>query len=232
MYLRFFLYSYVMPHVYAIANTKGGVGKSTLAVNMAVVAATHRHQVLLVDADPQTSGLQFLNARNDTRPHVAGIQLTQPVLHTQLPALAAPYDYVFIDVGGRDAPVFRSALVAADTILVPIVPSAFDTWAAEDVFAVLDELAASGDVDARVVLNQATPTIIAKEALQRLQSYLDARKITLMATILQRRTAWPRAVGEGLGVGEWEPAGKAAQELSQLTHELGMHDDEGSAATA
>ena len=221
-----------MPHVYAIANTKGGVGKSTLAVNMAVVAATKHHKVLLVDADPQASSLQFLNARNDTLPQFTGIQLTQPILHKQLPELSAPYDYVFIDVGGRDAPVFRSALVAADTILVPMVPSAFDTWAVDDVFDVLDELSASGDVDARVVLNQVTPTIIAKEALQSLQSHLDARKIVLMTTIIQRRTAWPRAVGEGLGVVEWEPAGKAAKELYQLARELGIHDDEGTAATA
>ena len=146
-----------MPHIYAIANTKGGVGKSTLAVNLAVVATAKGHKVLLVDADPQASSLQFLNARDDTRPKFAGIQLSQPILHKQLPELSAPYDYVFIDVGGRDAPVFRSALVAADTILVPMVPSAFDTWAADDVFDVLDELSASGDVDARVVLNQATP---------------------------------------------------------------------------
>lgn len=211
-----------MPHIYALANTKGGVGKSTLAVNLAVVAATARHQVLLVDADPQASGLQFLNARDDTRPHFAGIQLSQPILHKQLPALSAPYDYVFIDVGGRDAPVFRSALVAADTILVPMVPSAFDTWAAHDVFDVLDELSAGGAVDARVVLNQATPTIIAKEALRSLQSHLDARQVSLMATTIQRRTAWPRAIGEGLGVGELEPSGKAAQELYQLASELGI----------
>ena len=195
-----------MPHIYAIANTKG----STLAVNLAVVATAKGHKVLLVDADPQASSLQFLNARDDTRPKFAGIQLSQPILHKQLPELSAPYDYVFIDVGGRDAPVFRSALVAADTILVPMVPSAFDTWAADDVFDVLDELSASGDVDARVVLNQATPTIIARRLCR--ATHLDARKVSLMAAIIQSRTSrW-----KGLGVGEWEPSGKAAQELCQL----------------
>ena len=74
-----------MPHIYAIANTKGGVGKSTLAVNLAVVATAKGHKALLVDADPQASSLQFLNARDDTRPKFAGIQLSQPILHKQLP---------------------------------------------------------------------------------------------------------------------------------------------------
>ena len=47
-----------------------------------------------------------------------------------------------------------------------------------------------------------------------------------MVTVLHNRTAWPRSIGEGMGVGEWEPAGKAAQELSQLARELGLHVDE------
>ena len=122
--------------------------------------------------------------------------------------------------------MFRSALVAADTILIPMVPSVFDAWAAEDVFSVIDELTTGRPVDTRVVLNQATPTVIAKEALQSLQVALKERNIVLMVAVLQNRTAWPRSIGEGMGVGEWEPTGKAAQELYQLARELELHVDE------
>ena len=105
-------------------------------------------------------------------------------------------------------------------------PSVFDIWAAEDVFSVIDELTTGRSVDTRVVLNQVTPTIIAKEALQSLQVGLKERGIVLMVAVLQNRTAWPRAIGEGMGVGEWEPAGKAAQELYQLARELELYVDE------
>ena len=58
--------------------------------------------------------------------------------------LSYPYDYVFIDVGGRDAPVLRSAIGAADTILVPMILSAADSWAADDIFRIFDSLAELG----------------------------------------------------------------------------------------
>ena len=59
-----------MPNIFAVANTKGGVGKSTLTVNLAVLAASQGRRVLLVDADHQASSLQFLNARDDSLPAV------------------------------------------------------------------------------------------------------------------------------------------------------------------
>jgi len=211
-----------MAHIYCCANTKGGVGKSTLAVNLAVLTATEGRKVLLVDADPQASSLYFLYAREESRPTFKCVQLTQPILHRQLPELADPYDLVFIDVGGRDAPVLRSALLSADTILIPMVPSAFDVWASADIFTVIDELKATAEVDARVILNQTTPTIIAKEALESLRSQLAEHGIVLMSAVLQRRTAWPRAIGEGLGVVEHEPNGKATAELHSLARELGL----------
>ncbi len=219
-----------MPQVIAIANTKGGVGKSTLTVNLAAQAASAGNAVLIVDADPQSSSLQFLEVRDDNRSAIQGVQITKPILHRQLPKLSEPFDLVLIDVGGRDAPVFRSALVAADTILVPMVPAAFDTWASADVFAVIDELAtANEDLRTLVVLNQVTRTVVARGALEQLVKYLGENNATLLDTQIFNRTAWARSVGEGLSVSEWEPRGPAALELRLLSIELGVADE---AATA
>lgn len=213
-----------MAHVIAIANTKGGVGKSTLAVNLAVEAATADRKALLIDADPQGSSAQFLSVREDDRPQFQAVQLTKPTLHRQMRELSAPYDFVLIDVGGRDAPVLRSAIGAADTVLVPMVPSAFDAWASEDIFGVIEEIrVVNDDLRVRVVPNQVTTTISAREALEALKEGLSRSKgVELLDASLYNRTAWPRAVGEGLSVVEWEPKGKAAEELRHLSRILGI----------
>ncbi len=222
-----------MPHVIAIANTKGGVGKSTLAVNLAAQAAGAGATVLIVDADPQSSSLQFLEVRDDDRPAIQGVQITKPILHRQLPKLSEPFDLVFIDVGGRDAPVFRSALVASDTILVPMVPAAFDTWASADVFAVIDELTtANEDLRTLVVLNQVTRTVVAREALEHLVKYLGEHNAALLDTQIFNRTAWARSVGEGLSVSEWQPRSAAALELHRLSIELGVSNEAATAKAA
>lgn len=210
-----------MTRIIAVANTKGGVGKSTLAVNLAVEAAIGGRTALLIDADPQGSAIQFLSVRDEARPAVRGVQITKPVLHREVPEISKAFDFAIIDVGGRDAPVFRSALVAADTIVVPMVPSAFDTWASEDVFQVVDELSSSEKLrTTRIVLNQLTRTLAAREAQETLGEYLAEHGVGLLETQIHARTAWPRSIGEGLSVTEWEPAGPAAAELRALAKEL------------
>ena len=213
-----------MAHVIAIANTKGGVGKSTLAVNLAVEAAAAGRKTLLIDADPQGSAAQFLSVREDDRQQFQAVQLTKPTLHRQMKELSAPYDFVFIDVGGRDAPVLRSAIGAADTVLVPMVPSAFDAWASEDIFGVIEEIRVVNDgLRVSVVPNQVTATVSAREALEALREGLSKHNaVEFLDATLYNRTAWPRAVGEGLSVVEWEPKGKAAGELRQLSRVLGI----------
>ena len=211
-----------MATITTVANTKGGAGKTTLAVNLATVAAHGGHPTLLVDADPQGSALSFLSVRDETRPRVEGLELTRPTLHQQLPRISEAFEFVFVDVGGRDAPVLRSALVAADTILVPVAPTAFDAWAADDIFTLVDEVAASREVDVLVVLNLVTHTIAAREAAESLEEYLEGHSARLLNSRLHTRTAWPRASGEGLGVFEWRRSSPAAHELLELTTELGI----------
>ncbi|MCP4654863.1 MAG: AAA family ATPase, partial [bacterium] len=129
--------------VIAVASSKGGVGKSTIATNLAVETARAGLEVLLVDTDPQASSTLFAATRSEDRPAFRSIQMTKPILHREIPKLSEPYDLAFLDTGGRETTTFRSALTAADLILVPVIPSAYDIWASEDVFTVIDEVTAT-----------------------------------------------------------------------------------------
>lgn len=217
----------MIANIVAVANTKGGVGKSTLATNLAIESAHHGLKTLLIDADPQASSISFLAVRGDREPSIEAFQLTKPIFHDQLPKIADRFDLIFIDAGGRDTPTFRSAVSGASFVLMPIEPSPFDAWASDSMTEILatlraGKLGAGLPFDVAVVLNKVTRTIISREALASLQEDLDSQGIRLLETQLYFRTAWKQAIGEGLSVGEWEPRGKAAAELRQLMDELGL----------
>lgn len=208
--------------VLSIANTKGGVGKSTLATNLAAEAAASGVKALLVDTDPQASSTVFAATRPDDNPEFRVIQMSKAILHRELPHLSDPYDLVIVDTWGQNNATFRSAVAAASLVLVPVTPSAYDIWASEDVFNVIDELAATrDDLEIRVVMNLVIPrTRIAREALDALSELTEGLNTRLLATRLHSRVAWKMSSGEGLSVAEWEPNGAAADELRALWHEL------------
>ncbi len=211
-----------LPRVVAIANSKGGVGKSTLATNLAVEGALGGLSVLLVDTDPQASSAVFAATRDENRPAFRLIQMSQPILHREIPKLSEPYDLVILDTGARENKTFRSALAAADSVLVPITPSAYDIWASEDVFTLVDEIGTTRNLETRVVLNQVIPrTRVAREALEALEELTDEFGAELMNTRIHSRVAWKMAIGKGLSVTEFEPGGSAASELRALWLELG-----------
>ncbi len=208
--------------VLSIANTKGGVGKSTLATNLAAEAASSGLQALLVDTDPQASSTVFAATRPEDRSEFRVIQMTKAILHRELPQLSEPYDLVIVDTWGQNNATFRSAVAAASLVLVPVTPSAYDVWASEDVFNVIDELAATRvDLEIRVVMNLVIPrTRIAREALDALSELTEGLNTRLLDTRLHARVAWKMSSGEGLSVTEWEPKGAAADELRSLWREL------------
>jgi len=209
--------------VLAIANQKGGVGKSSLAVNLAVELTLSNQSILLVDADPQASAAQFAAARDEDRPSFATVQLAKPILHREIPKIGQSYDVVLIDVGGRDSPTLRSALVAADSILIPLGPSAADLWASQDVFSLLDEIRVARTFKAWTLFTRMVAgTVVAREALEELMALAEEHGFSHLESVLHSRVAWPRAFGEGLSVSELEPNGSAAQELRSLCRETAL----------
>ena len=207
--------------ILTVAHTKGGVGKSTLAFELALMRAKAGRDVWLVDADPQGSALTAATVRAEAgrTPVLACSQfVTAAALGIQVRRQAEKFQDVVIDSGAKDGEALRMALVVADTVLVPVQPRGLDIWALAQMAALVEVAAAArGNLRALAVLNLADPGSSPDNA-DAAAAVGDFPALTLLAAIIRRRKAFAAAAVRGLLVEELAPPidGKAVQELSTL----------------
>lgn len=204
--------------IISVASTKGGVGKSTIAANLAVESSRDGKRVLLVDSDVQGSSVGFRSAR--TKDDIQAMSITTPTLHRDLKAFSG-FDVVVIDCGGRDTGVFRSTLLAADIVIVPVLPSQYDIWAAGESIAIITEAKIYKDFKPFFLFNQLIAnTKVSNEASEALQEIIGESGIGLLDVQLFSRVAYKTSISKGLGVSEYEPSGKASAEIQTLYAEV------------
>ena len=111
-----------------IAGRKGGSGKSTLTMNLSVALAHDTHDVIIVDADRQSSSASWALERSTCQPDAPKVHCIEK--HGNIAAtiqdLDSRYGVVLIDPAGRDSEEMRSAMVVSDTLLIPLRPSQLD----------------------------------------------------------------------------------------------------------
>jgi chromosome partitioning protein len=199
--------------IVGVLNQKGGVGKTTIAVNLAAHWARGGRRVLLVDADPQGSSLAWSSAR-ERDPLFPVVGMAKPSLHRDLPALARNYDLVVIDGAPRVNELARSAILASDIVLIPVQPSPYDVWAAADIVQLVGEAQAfKPGLRAAFVINRK----IAKTAIGRdVSAILDQFPIPVLDAALRQRVVYAESAAQGLSVPEVQPRGEAAREIAAL----------------
>jgi chromosome partitioning protein len=116
--------------IVVLAQTKGGVGKSTIAVNLAVERSRAGRDVLLIDADEQGTASDFTALRTEQvgAPGYTAVALSGASVRTQVLQMKPKYGDIIIDAGGRDTAGLRAALTIADVAVVPFQPRSFDIW--------------------------------------------------------------------------------------------------------
>lgn len=211
--------------IFVSGGIKGGVGKTTLATNMAILLAAAGRDVLLVDADDQESATDFTVVRNEALADHGGAGYTAVQLHgvairTDVLRMVTKYDDVVIDVGGRDSSGQRAALSIADIYAIPFLPASFDVWTLEKVAKLIQEARPFNEklqtvcflnrADARGQDNEEAVTIAR-----------DIPGLTYIDAPLGNRKAFRSAASHGLAVTELKPPDpKAAAEMSALFKRL------------
>jgi chromosome partitioning protein len=204
--------------ILAVLNQKGGTGKTTMAIHVGMAWVRAGARVLLIDADPQGSALDWSEARKETEPALPVLGLPKPTIHREVPALAESYDHVIIDGPPQTEAIVKSAMMAANVVLIPVQPSGVDVWGARPIVAlVADALVVHPELKAVFAVNRkASKTFLSRAVLDALAGY----RMPVLASALGQRVLFAETVGSGQTVFDADPGGIASTEAMALAKEV------------
>src|SRR4051812_35481362 len=207
--------------ILVVGGIKGGVGKSTLASNLAVLAARDGRDVLLVDGDGQETTMTWAAARGD-RENVSTDRITTVALvgkgvRDELRRLQSKYDTIIVDAGARDTVTQRAALTIANMVLLPFAPRGPDLWTIDAAVEMVNEIRAVNEALRAVALvNRADP--IGNDNAEAEAAFVEhAQSLEVAPGRVGNRKAIAQAHLIGLAAVEMaRPDPKAATELDAL----------------
>lgn len=205
--------------ILVVGGIKGGSGKSTIAVNLAVARAS-KHKVLLVDGDDQESTSDWYAERKSSYPNLSPnldfMRVSGKSARDRLLDVVDKYDTVIVDTGGRDTITQRAVLSVANLLLLPFQPRSVDVWTLKKVSALIGEIRTINiDLNCGGFVNRAFANSMDNDDTMTAISESDG--IQLIPLKIGDRKAFSNAFGEGLTVPEIKPrADKAIDELQAL----------------
>ena len=197
---------------------KGGTGKTTLAIHLAVEASRTSLKAIIIDVDPQASAAAWWRRRRSQQP--ALVQAQGNTLAAVISnASDLGYDLAIIDSAPHSSDVARESVRLSDWVAIPTRPAILDL----DAIGASTVLVVDAGTPAQIVLNACPPANrfgeprIVAEARQALTTY----GLEVCPVAISQRAAFGHALIDGLSVSEFDPTGKASTEIRGLWETIG-----------
>ena len=202
--------------IISFINQKGGVGKTTTAINIAASLTRRNKKLLFIDADPQGSAMKWHAVENNNTFEI--FHHTEPVNKSDIKELSAQYEYMVMDAPPAIGEITKSILAVTDLSIIPLIPSSLDIWACRGTIDMIEEIRAENSkMDVKLLINRKIPgTRVGREA----RETLNAFNTEVLDSELCQRVAYINAITSGVSVMQYAPKSKAADEIEKLCDEL------------
>ena len=202
--------------IISLVNQKGGVGKTTVAINLAACLARRHHRLLLIDADPQSSVIQWQSVENnitfDVKHH------PRIMTHKDINSLSKGYEHLVIDTPPVMGEIIQSILLFSNLAIIPVGPSPLDIWSSEGTLNMIADVKKKNrNLEAKFLITRKIPgTRVGGE----LRKALEIFNMGIFQTEICQRVVYVEAFIYGVSVIQYAPQSKGAMEFSSFCKEV------------
>ncbi len=207
----------MLSKVITIAQQKGGTGKTTLAVHLALAFIKyHNHKVAIIDTDPQGSLGKWFMIRSEKNSLNKNLTFKTASLwgaQYESKMLKQDHDIVIIDTPPKIESDARPAIEASDLVLIPVAPSPVDFWATEAII----EIAKKAKRKVLIQINRANHR---SKLISKTHEYIKSINVKSTDTLIGHRQIFVTSMGEGKTVVEKQRKSKAVEEIKSISNQI------------